>query len=72
MFPKKIRDWFDHQPPGGLTSIPASPHLLMLILRGLFIAITIGIATGALSYFISPCPATTAPWNSGRGASCPL
>ncbi len=54
MFPKKIRDWFDHQPPGGLTSIPASPHLLMLILRGLFIAITIGIATGALSYFISP------------------
>lgn len=51
MLPKSLRDWF-HQTP---TSPPgsASSGFLMLLVRFLFIAITIGVATGSQNFWES-------------------
>jgi uncharacterized protein YacL len=51
LVPKNIRDWFGQSASG----VPgdSSPSFLMLVIRGAFIALTIGIATGSLLYFDS-------------------
>jgi uncharacterized protein YacL len=49
LFAKAIREWFGTS-SHGLTSTSASSQLMILILRGLFLALSIGVATGALIY----------------------
>src|ERR1700722_13539826 len=49
LFGKPIREWFGTS-LHGLASTSASSKLMILVLRWLFLALTIGIATGALVY----------------------
>ena len=49
MIGKALRDWFGNS-THGLTSATPSSHIVLLVLRGLFLALTIGVATGALLY----------------------
>ena len=48
MLPKTFRDWFH---PSSTISGAPTPNFLMLVVRGVFIALAIGIATGSLLYF---------------------
>ncbi len=48
MFTKPFSEWF--RPSGGFRS---SQHFFLLVLRGFFFALVIGIGTGFLSYFLS-------------------
>jgi uncharacterized protein YacL len=52
LFGKAMSNWFGKN-SHGLTSSSASSQLMILILRGLFLALTIFVATGALLYFES-------------------
>jgi len=49
LIPKRLRTWFTNTPTGGIFSSPST--LLLWVIRGVFLALSIGIATSSLIYF---------------------
>jgi hypothetical protein len=51
LIPKFLRNWFSTTPQGGFFGTPS--HTILWLLRGVFLALSIGIATSALVHFDS-------------------